>query len=150
MLKSNRIKARAALAKTNTTTMVIEGDYEPDRQKFLALSQSFEIEYDNNNNVSSNNTIDRISTNETNISNNTSSINDINNTISILSNKIDAIASIFNIVFNDDGTLNTEEYSSHTHQYTDTQIDEDNTYIDDDENLIISTKTNTVDTNGVS
>jgi len=60
--KKDGIKARAALAKSNTISTTIAGDYENDRQRFQALSQNMNVVYDSNNNVDVNGTLARITT----------------------------------------------------------------------------------------
>lgn len=46
--------AKAALAKSNTVSFTVEGTYENDRQRFLAMAQDLGITFDANNNVASN------------------------------------------------------------------------------------------------
>jgi hypothetical protein len=58
--KKDGIKAKAALAKSNTVSATISGDYENDRQRFQALSQNMEVTYDSNNNVVTNGALTRI------------------------------------------------------------------------------------------
>lgn len=63
--KNTSIKARAALAKSNTVKLDITGIYENDRQKFQALNQNMGVTYDANNNVTGNNTLVRLGVVET-------------------------------------------------------------------------------------
>jgi len=61
--------AKAAFAKANVATVFIEGDYEDDRQKFSALVQDMSIEFDSNNNISSNGIKDTVDGHIANTSN---------------------------------------------------------------------------------
>lgn len=61
--KKNKKLGKSALAKSNTVSAEVTGNYEEDRQKFQALSQDFGITFDGNNNVLSNITKSNVTAN---------------------------------------------------------------------------------------
>ena len=76
------MKARSALAKSNTVSLEVSGIYETDRQKFQAMAQDLGITFDGNNNVLDNDIKDDVSTNTSSISTNASNISSINSKFS--------------------------------------------------------------------
>jgi hypothetical protein len=115
--KNAKRLGKAALAKSNTISATIEGDYEDDRQKFLAAMQDLEITFDANNNVDVDGIKNTVTANTANIATNTDSI-------AALTVKLDNVANLFGITFNSDGTIATESYTGHTHDYVDSTIED--------------------------
>ena len=93
--------AKAALAKTNTIQVSIEGDYEDSRQRFNSLSTALGVTYDGNNNVVDEQIVDDVA---------------------LLQSQVLSLVTLLNSTFNGLGNIDVDGYSSHTHDYNDGTI----------------------------
>jgi len=92
--------AKAALAKTNTIIVNIEGDYEDSRQQFLAMASELGFTFDSNNAVVNKQIVDDVA---------------------LLQSKILSLVTLLDSTFDGSGNIDTDGYNPHTHTETGTE-----------------------------